>query len=132
MKRMELDELARMVLPFLRAKGYLTGEPTERELELLKKAVQSLRERAKTLVEMADLMEFYFLHEIVYEEKASEKFLKKEILPVFEEIIQSLSMVEHFDKEGCHRLIQDFGGASRRALGQDRTASSGGLDRERP
>ena len=105
-KRMELNELAMMVLPFLQKKGYLTGGPTERGLELLRKAVQSLRERTKTLVEMADLMEFYFLHDIVYEEKASEKFLKRETLPVFEEVVQSLSIVEHVDKESCHRLIQ--------------------------
>jgi glutamyl-tRNA synthetase len=55
---------------------------------------------------MADLMEFYFLHDIVYEEKASEKFLKGETLPVFEEVIQSLSTAELVDKESCHRLIQ--------------------------
>ena len=53
-------------------------------------------------------MEFYFRHEIVYEEKASEKFLKKETLPVFEEVIQSLSKVENLDKESGHRLIQEL------------------------
>ena len=108
MKRMDLGELAGTVLPFLRAKGYLTDEPTGREMELLKRAVQSLRERAKTLVEMADLMEFYFRHEIAYEEKASEKFLKKETIYIFEEIIQSLARVENLDKESCHRLIQEL------------------------
>ena len=106
MKRMKLEELAGAVLPFLRAKGYLTGEATDRETELLRKAVRSLRERAKTLVEMADLMEFYFRHEIAYEEKASEKFLGSESVPVFEEILQALSTVGDLDKETCHRLIQ--------------------------
>jgi len=86
----------------------LTVEPSEREIALLKKAVQSLRERAKTLVEMADLMEFYFLHEVVYEQKASEKFLKQEALSVFEEIIRFLSTMENLDKESCHRVIQEF------------------------
>ncbi|HSB05831.1 MAG TPA: glutamate--tRNA ligase [Thermodesulfobacteriota bacterium] len=108
MKRMDLGELARIVLPFLRAKGYLTDDPTGEEVELLKKAVQSLRERAKTLVEMADLMEFYFRLEIAYEEKASEKFLRDETVPIFEEIIQSLAKMENLDKEGCHRLIQEL------------------------
>jgi glutamyl-tRNA synthetase len=77
-------------------------------MELLKRAVQSLQERAKTLVEMADLMEFYFRHEIAYEEKASEKFLRNETVPIFEEIIQSLAKMENLDKEGCHRLIQEL------------------------
>ncbi len=70
-----------MVLPFLRAKGYLTDEPTAREMELLRKAVQSLRERAKTLVEMADLWSSTSPQDIAYEEKASEKFLKHEDRP---------------------------------------------------
>ena len=108
MKRMDRDALAGEVLPFLRSKGYLTHEPAGQEMELLKKAVQSLRERAKTLVEMADLMEFYFLHEVVYEQKASEKFLKQEALSVFEEIIRFLSTMENLDKESCHRVIQEF------------------------
>ncbi len=106
MKRMELDELAKAVLPFLRAKGYLAGELKDREKELLRKAVLSLRERAKTLVEMADLMEFYFRQEIAYEEKASEKFLRSESVPVFEGILQALSTARDLDKETCHRLIQ--------------------------
>ena len=115
MKRMDPEQLAQLVLPFLRAKGYLLGELTDREKTLLGKAVQSLRERAKTLVEMADLMEFYFRHDIVYEEKVSEKFLGKESAFLFEEILQAVSKVEQLDKEGCHRLIQEL--AERRAEG---------------
>jgi len=106
MKQMEIGALSEAVLPFLRARGYLQ-EPTRQETELLKKAALSLRERAKTLVEMADLMEFYFSHEIVYEEKAKASFLKKETLPVFEEVLEGLSKAENLDKEGFHRLIQE-------------------------
>ena len=115
LKRMAPEQLAETVLPFLRAKGYLLGELTDREKTLLGRAVQSLRERAKTLVEMADLMEFYFRHEIVYEEKASEKFLGKETAPLFEEILQALSKVENLDKERSHRLIEEL--AERRSEG---------------
>jgi len=105
MKRMELSELAAAVLPFLQARGHLTAGPTDQDLEVLKKAVQSLKERAKTLVEMAELMDFYFLRDIVYEEKASEKFLKPETLALFEDVIRSLSLEEPFNKERCHHLI---------------------------
>ena len=45
--------------------------------DLLRKAVLSLRERVKTLVEMADVSEFYFCEEITYDEKAAEKFLNQ-------------------------------------------------------
>jgi len=105
---MDRDALAGEMLPFLRSKGYLIHEPTGQEMELLKKAVQSLRERAKTLVEMAELSEFYFSQEIVYEEKAAEKFLKKEVVPVYEEIIAALMRVGVLTKEGCHGLILEL------------------------
>ena len=73
-KKIELDELVERVRPFIEAKGYSIND-----LNLLRKAVLSLRERVKTLVEMADLSEFYFREEITYDEKAAEKFLKTRV-----------------------------------------------------
>ncbi|MDP2972263.1 MAG: glutamate--tRNA ligase [Deltaproteobacteria bacterium] len=100
-KRMETDELAQKVLPFIEAKGYSVTDP-----DLLKRAVLSLRERSKTLVEMADLSEFYFCEKIDYEEGAAQKFLKGESQPIFEEVIASLSKEAVLKKENNHHLIQ--------------------------
>ena len=100
-KKIEVDEVARRVLPFIEAKGYSVTD-----LNLLRKVVLSLRERVKTLVEMADLAEFYFLEEIAYEEKAAEKFLGSESRPIFEQIIDRLSKEPVIDKGMAHRLIQ--------------------------
>jgi glutamyl-tRNA synthetase len=102
-KKIELDELVERVRPFIEAKGYSIND-----LNLLRKAVLSLRERVKTLVEMADLSEFYFREEITYDEKAVEKFLKAEAEPLFEQIIHALSKEEILDKGSCHRLIQQL------------------------
>ena len=107
-KRMELDELVHMVRPFIELKGYLIDDPEKRGMDLLRKVVLSLRERAKTLVEMADLSEFYFSEEIKYDEKAAEKFLKKDIIPIFEQIITSMSKEANLDKGSSHRLIQQL------------------------
>lgn len=107
-KRMELDELVQMVRPFIESKGYGIDDPEKRGTDLLRKVVLSLRERAKTLVEMADLSEFYFSEEIEYDEKAAEKFLKKETMPIFEQIIASLSKEAILDRGSSHRLIQQL------------------------
>lgn len=101
MKRMEPDELAEKVLPFIEVRGYRVTNP-----EFLKKAVLSLRERSKTLVEMAELADFYFREEVLYEEKAAQKFLTRESLPFFEEILGSLSQEVLLIKEENHLLIQ--------------------------
>jgi glutamyl-tRNA synthetase len=102
-KGIDLDELIQRVQPFIEAKGYSIND-----LNLLKKAVLSLRERVKTLVEMADLSEFYFREEITYDEKAAEKFLKEETVPLFKQIMSALLNEEILDKASCHRLIQQL------------------------
>jgi glutamyl-tRNA synthetase len=100
-KRMETDELTKKVLPFIEAKGYSVTDT-----DLLKRAVLSLRERSKTLVEMAELSKFYFCEKIDYDEEAAQKFLKGESMVIFEEIIGSLSNEAILKKESNHLLIQ--------------------------
>jgi len=102
-KRTEIGELVQRARPFMEAKGY-----SMTDLDLLRKAVLSLRERVKTLVEMAELSEFYFSEEIGYEEKAAEKFLKTDAVPLFEQIIAALAKEGVFDKGSGHRLIQEM------------------------
>jgi glutamyl-tRNA synthetase len=102
-KKIELEELVQRARPFMEAKGYLITD-----LDRLRKAVSSLRERVKTLVEMADLSEFYFCEEIAYDEKAAGKFLNKEAMPMLEQVITSLSKESILQKENVHRMIQQL------------------------
>ena len=102
-KKIELDELVHRVQPFIEEKGYSIPD-----IDLLRKAVLSLRERVKTLAEMADLSEFYFRKEITYDEKAAGKFLRAESVPILEEVIASLSKETVLDKRSGHRLIQEL------------------------
>ncbi len=100
-KKIDLDELVQRVLPFLEAKGYSSIDS-----DLLKKAVLSLRERVKTLVEMAELSEFYFSEQIVYDEKAFRKFMSGETLPMIHQVIDSLSKESVLTREAVHQLVQ--------------------------
>ena len=102
-KKRTLEQLVEEVRPFIEAKGHSITD-----LDLLRKAVRSLQERVKTLVEMADLAEFYFCKEIAFEGKAAEKFLKGESKPILEEAIASLAAEAVLDKESGHRLIQQL------------------------
>ena len=102
-KRTDLDELVKMFRPFVEAKGYSIPDPN-----LLRKVALSLRERVKTLVEMADLAEFYFCEGITYDQKAAEKFLNRDSVSFLEQIVDALSKETALEKEGCHRLIQQL------------------------
>jgi glutamyl-tRNA synthetase len=102
-KKIELYDLVQRVHPFIEAKGYSNIDP-----DLLRKAILSFRERVKTLVEMADLSEFYFCEEIAYDEKAAGKFLNQETMPMLEQVIVSLSKELVLEKEKAHQLIQQL------------------------
>jgi glutamyl-tRNA synthetase len=110
-KKIGLDELIQRVLPFFEAKGYSITDP-----HLLRRVILTLRERVKTLAEMADLAEFYFRREIAYDEKAAGKFLGEESVAVLEEMTGHLSKESTIDKERVHRLIQQLAEARRDPL----------------
>ena len=57
---------------------------------------------------MAEVSEFYFCEEIAYEEKATVKFLNQGVIPMFNEVITSLSKGSILEKENVHRLIQQL------------------------
>lgn len=72
MKERSLADLAREVKPFIARAGYsIPGDDA-----WLQKMIATLRERAKTLVELVDFARFYLSDEIEVDPKAAERFLK--------------------------------------------------------
>ncbi|MDO8447101.1 MAG: glutamate--tRNA ligase [Deltaproteobacteria bacterium] len=98
-KESDTQKLSGLLSPFLEAKGFdLSKGPR------LKDVVSTLKERSKTILEMSDFAEFYFREEIIYDEKASEKFLKLEMAAVFEPLLSSLQDIN--DAEFGHDWIE--------------------------
>lgn len=100
-KKMDLDELIQRVCPFMERRGY-----TITDRNLLRKAVASLKERVKTLVEMVELSSFYFKEEIDYDENGLKKFFKPEIIPIFKDITSSLFKEETLSRKDAQDLIR--------------------------
>ena len=73
------EALAEAVLPHLKQDGTV-AETAQIDMAWLGKAAYSLRERSKTLVEMAAQMHYYIADEIAIDPKAREKHLKSESL----------------------------------------------------
>jgi glutamyl-tRNA synthetase len=85
------EEIAELIIPFLKKKG-LNVTLDER----LIKIVSILRERAKTLVELANSADYFFVDEVTYEDAAKKKFLSAETLPIFETLLEKLSSLVEF------------------------------------
>ncbi len=75
------ERLVEMIVPILNKK---CGEISPAVKEKLKKAMHSLKERAKTILELAESAEFYVMRPAVDEKMEDEKI--KGILPILEKI----------------------------------------------
>ncbi len=101
------EELAGLVMPFLIAKG-LVKDPESVDRQWLVKAVASLVERSKTLVQIADSMAFYLLEHVEIDPQAGEKFLNKETLDYLVDVREGLSTLDEFTHEALERLFQEI------------------------
>jgi glutamyl-tRNA synthetase len=74
--------------------------------EGLVQLVDLLRERSKTLVEMAQLARFYYVDELARDPKATAKFLKPEIAAPLRELRQGLAALPGWDKAAIESAFQ--------------------------
>ncbi len=102
-KATRTERLADHLIPFIRAKGYKVekGERLTRITELFK-------ERAKTLVEMADQAEFCFRETVEYEETAATKFLTLNILPILETLAAKIRKTEGLGRESLETMFREL------------------------
>ena len=104
-KAREASKLVALVFPFIKAKGYDIGEG-----EKLNKIIGSLKGRSKTLVEMADQAEFFFKEKIEYDKEAAKKFLRPEVIDIFEELIEGFKEMEIMSEAGIESLFREVVG----------------------
>jgi len=99
------DELASLVIPFLKNIGLETAGG---DMAWLARAVDTLKERSKTLVEMAESLRYYIAEEIEYDEKARKKFLTEESRGMLVELVDGLSAMEGFSEEEIEALFRSI------------------------
>ena len=102
-KSLPPDELVAALLPFLAEVAGHEVDPTPE----LGRLVELLRERGKTLRDMAEQAGFLVCEEITYEEKAARKFLKDQALPVLENLHQRLAALEEWSEPALEQVFED-------------------------
>jgi glutamyl-tRNA synthetase len=109
MKTKPLPELARELLPYIEAKGYAVP----RDHLWLQKMIATLRERAKTLVELVDSAHYFLSDEISTDEKAAKKFLTSEVTIPLSRLIEKLGSLEDFSEASVEQafsaVLQELG-----------------------
>ncbi len=114
MKAMPPADLAGLVVPFLERAGL----PVPADRAWLVRVVETLRERAKTLVELADFCRFYLVDEVELDSKAAAKHLTPEIGPVLDDLIGRLAALPRWDAGALESAFQATLAAHGLALGK--------------
>jgi len=104
LKNLPLSELADAATPYIAARGLEV--PTDKGW--LEKMLATLRERAKTLVELVDMAGFYLNDEITIDEKAGKKHLVPETKNIVQEASVRLENLADFNDKGIEVVFQDM------------------------
>ena len=97
------EALFRELAPFLEE---VAGHPVERT-PALERLVDLLRERSRTLAEMAQLARFHLVQEVAYDGKAAEKFLRKEIEPVLSALHDGLAALDDWSAPRIEAVFEE-------------------------
>jgi glutamyl-tRNA synthetase len=89
------EKLIELVMPFLKIENVIR-EGQALDKVWLSKAIDTLKERAKTLIELAQSLRFYVAEDIEYDEKAKTKFLNEKSLPYLIDVKEELSRLDNF------------------------------------
>ena len=104
-KQGEPRHLAELLLPFLEKQGY-DRDGLVQPRGGVEAVVPHLRERAKTLVEMADWTMPYVLDPVEMDEAAAGKFLTPAIAPSLDKFAERVKTVDPFSKESLEPVVQ--------------------------
>jgi glutamyl-tRNA synthetase len=97
-------QLAELVLPFL-LREKIVSDSSLPDKGWLAKAIDTLKERSKTLLELAGSLRYYIEEDVEYNVKAREKFLNEKYLPNLMEAREALNGVDDFTTAGIEKVF---------------------------
>lgn len=102
LKTADTKRVAKLLLPFLRKRGVLDGG-AQPDSAWLEKLVVALRERAQTLVEMADKAAPFFQESVIMDQDAAKKFLTMTVRPAFARLVAVLDQTSVFEHDALEQ-----------------------------
>lgn len=102
LKTADTKRVAELLLPFLRKRGVLDGG-AQPDSAWLEKLVVALRERAQTLVEMADKAAPFFQESVIMDQDAAKKFLTVAVRPAFARLVAVLDQTSLFEHDALEQ-----------------------------
>jgi glutamyl-tRNA synthetase len=99
----ESEAIAGKLIPFLEKQGLANLDHGR-----VVAAVETLKPRSKTLVEMAEKACFYFVDDVIYDPAAAKKFLKPDVLDLMKDIRDRIRVMTGFTQADMEKVFSDF------------------------
>jgi glutamyl-tRNA synthetase len=113
LKTLPLERVVADLLPLVEARGHRGLDPG-----WLAKVVATLRERARTLVELIEMAGYYLADEVALDPKAAAKFLKPEVASLLEELAARLDDGVAWEAASIQKVFEEIMASRGLALGK--------------
>jgi len=111
------ERLIELVMPFL-VKEHVIKEDQTFDKKWLSKAINTLKERSRTLIELANSLRYYIVEDIEYDLKAKEKFLNENSLASLVEVKEALKTLDNFIAPEIERVFMSIVEKQKTKLGK--------------
>ncbi len=103
----DLDRLSSLLMPFLYKEGLIkVGEKTDEER--LTRIINALKQRSRTLVELASSAAYFFKEDIEIDKKDADNVLKEGSLQILERLHSKLEELSDFNQAAIEEAFKGF------------------------
>ena len=106
------EQLLTLLEPFITARGWASSNDRN-----LFKLIDETKIRSRTLLELLDMMDYYFKTDIEYDENAAKKLFTVEKAVHLEAMLSRLSGIEDFSQKPIEEVIKSYATGSALKLG---------------
>jgi len=108
-QKMDIDSRTKAVIPFLEEAGLINEELSPEKYEWIKQIVEAVGDRLKTLAQITDYADFFFVDEVEYDQDAVKKHLMKEgIADAMNGLKAKFVETDPFDATNLESAIQSY------------------------
>jgi len=127
---MNLDEITHEAIPFFLRKRLITKEQAVEQYNVIRAVVGIMQDRVKTLVELAESVDYYFGDVTEYDEKGQRKYFSSpEVEKLLCKALDRLEQIEIFDvmhtEAAYKQLVEELGIKSGEIIHPTRLALTG-------
>ena len=99
-QQLNLNDRTKAIIPFLIKQKLIVEADVEKQFEFIKKIVEIIGDRLKTLTDIIPYGDYFFKNKIEFDQETIDKlFLKIDLKDVYKQLNESLKKINNWDKE---------------------------------